>query len=373
MCQQGAGCKRPLCFFAHNLQELRFAEGQLQRGGAPAAQDPSAGLAAAAAAGAQASLLPGLADARQQQAAAAAAAAAAALGAGPYMPALVPYALMSPIAATANLPPLQGGGGLMPAALAGGAGMQQGRPMGAGQALQQQQAWLPGFITPQGYVVLGNAQGQLLPGGPMVGGDVDPAFQQQQQQYLPTMGQWHHGGAAGAPAASSAGAAAAVAACMPMAGSTSGYNALHLDPALDPALMSSQFSVVPDEHVLLSQTGGVRGDSSSSSFAVLQQQQQQHQQQRQQQDAAAAAAAAAAVSGYSWINPVAPSTTSASVSMSVLSVPTVGLSSSASVPGSSNNSLSHIKPGQSGAPVSLDVLQATMQQMSMRDCHVRDL
>jgi len=377
MCQQGAGCKRPLCFFAHNLQELRFAEGQLQRGGPPGAQDPSAGPAAAAAAGVQANLLPGLADARQQQAAAAAAAAAA-LGAAPYMPALVPYALMSPTAATANLPPLQGGGGLMAAALAGGAGMQQGRPVGAGQALQQQQAWLPGFITPQGYVVLGNAQGQLLPGGPMVGGgDIDPGFQQQQQQqqYLPTASQWHHGGTAGAPAASSAAAAAAVAACMPMAGSTSGYNALHLDPALDPALMSSQLSVVPDEQVLLSQTGGVRGGDSSSSFAMLQQQQQQHQQQRQQQDAAAAAAAAAVSgSGYSWsLNPVAPSTTSASVSMSVLSVPTVGLSSSASVPGSSNNSLSHIKPGQSGAPVSLDVLQATMQQMSMRDCHVRDL
>jgi hypothetical protein len=68
-----------------------------------------------------------------------------------------------------------------------------------------------------------------------------------------------------------------------------------------------------------------------------------------------------------------PSTTSASASMSVLSMPTAaGFSSTASVPGSSSNSLAPLRPGQAGA-VQLGVLQAQMQQMNLQDSHVYDL
>jgi hypothetical protein len=59
--------------------------------------------------------------------------------------------------------------------------------------------------------------------------------------------------------------------------------------------------------------------------------------------------------------------------MSVLSMPTAaGFSSTASVPGSSSNSLAPLRPGQAGA-VQLGVLQAQMQQMNLQDSHVYDL
>jgi hypothetical protein len=341
MCQQGAGCKRTLCFFAHNLQELRFAEGQLQRGAAPPApQEASPGLASPAQQAA--AMLPALTEMRQQQqqqAMAGAAAAAAAMGQGP--PALVPYGMMAPGGVAGNLPPLQPG--LMPSPV--------------------QQQWVPGYIMPQGYVMLGGGQhqAQMMPGMPLMPAGDFEAVGGQQQQYLPTTGQWWS--PAGAAVSSAAMRAAAAAVCRPLgpeaAAQGRGFGALHLDPSL---VSSRQYQVVPDEQVLLGQPGGMAGEGSAGYLAAQQQAQQE--------------AVAAAVSGsqYSWstMPAVGPSTTSASASMSGLSMPTAGLSSSASVPGSSNNSLTHIRHGQGGA-VSLDVLQATMQQMSVRDCHVRDL
>lgn len=352
MCQQGASCKRTLCFFAHNLQELRFADGQLQRG-MPSPQAPMAGLAAGAA---QPGLMPAGARPQQQPAAVPA---AGGMGTGQY----VPYAVMPTGPGAASLPPLQPG--FIPSPVAAAASnLGQARAMAAQAA--QQQGWMPGYITPQGYVMLGGAQGQMYPGTAyMQPQGTDPtAGQFQQQQYLPTTrSQFQAGYNAAGDAAGrqmpvgSAGMGAAA------AGAAGGFASLPLDHAL----MGSQFQVVPaDDQILLGQGRGMTADSSSSYHLAAQQQQAQQE----------AAAAAAAVSGsqYSWsMNPGAgPSTTSASVSMSLLSMPNVGLSSSASVPGSSNNSLSHIRPGQTGA-VSLDVLQATMQHMSIRDCHVRDL
>jgi hypothetical protein len=368
MCQQGAACKRPLCFFAHNLQELRCPDGQLQRGNMPPPQDASAALEAQAAS---------MQDMQQQQQAAAAV--AAGMGAGQY----VPFAVMPSAAGPgASRPPLQPG--FVPSPVAGApspqARMMVGQQMVGQQMMQQQQqqqGWVhPGYMVPQGYAMLGGAQGQLYPF--MQVGGADQGQQQQQQQYVPTVrSQWQFGGGSPGlqlPGGPSAAAAAAVAAavCAPMGGGAGGFQASLQHP--DPALMGSQYQMVPsDNQVLLGQPAGAAGGDSSSGYLAAQQQQQQAQQ--AQQDAAAAAAAASVMSGsqFSWnLKPAAgPSTTSASASMSVLSMPTVGLSSTASVPGSSNNSLSHLRPGQAGT-VPLDVLQA-MKHMSVRDCHVRDL
>jgi hypothetical protein len=357
MCQQGAGCKRPLCFFAHNLQELRFSEGQLQQGSATSLQEPSAALAAASP---QAGPVQGVPDIRQQQQqqAAAAAAAAAAAGSGQY----VPYAVMPSGVGSASLPPLQRG--FTPSPVAASPGLPHGGQLGmaAGQAMQQQQlqqqqlqqqqqgGMLQAYMTPHGYYLVGAGQAQAYPQGMFLpGGEVASSSQyqqQQQQQYLPSTSS-HWQAAMGGPA---------------------GSLQLQMRPAamqFNPALMGTQFQVVPaDDQVLLGQGAGMAGDSSSHGLLAAQQQAQQD-------------AAAGAVSGsqYSWnLNPGAgPSTTSASASMSLLSMPTMGLNSSASVPGSSNTSLNaHIRPGQTGT-VSLDALQATMQHMSVRDCHVRDL
>lgn len=358
MCQQGAACKRPLCFFAHNLQELRCPDGQLQRGDMPPSQDAPAAVAAQAAS---------MQDMQHQQAAAAV---AAGMGAGQY----VPFAVMPSAAGPgASLPPLHPG--FVPSPVAGApspqARMMIGQQMAGQQMMrqqqQQQQGWVhPGYMVPQGYAMLGGAQGQLYPFMHVGGADQG----QQQQQYVPTArSQWQFGGSS--PGLQLAGGPSAAAVCAPMGGGAGGFQASlqHLDPAL----MGSQYRMVPsDNQVLLGQPAGAAGGDSSSGYLAAQQQQQQAQQ--AQQDAAAAAAASVmSGSQFSWnLNPAAgPSTTSASASMSVLSMPTVGLSSTASVPGSSNNSLSHLRPGQAGT-VPLDVLQA-MKHMSVRDCDVRDL
>jgi hypothetical protein len=260
--------------------------------------------------------------------------------------------------------------------------------------LQQQQQWLPGYVTPQGYVLLGSPQApQVIPGAPlvyftplmpgaaeadaaarasqMVQQQASPYLQQQRQQQPPPpylQQQQQHGGGQGFMQHRGAGGQqwqrhGAAPGTAPPRRTT-------LSPAGGDIGVRPQLQLSAEEPALLS--------SQACSSALVQQQQ-----------AAELVSAAGVVSSsdaplsgsvYSWTLPVLPSTTNttttASRSLSGMSLPSAG--SSHAMPGSSSSSnlqqhLRSSQPGTAAATV-LEALQATMQQMQLRDSsHVRDL